>query len=291
MFGLLNLDKPSGLTSRDVVDRVQALVRPLKVGHAGTLDPLARGVLIVCVGQATRLIPYVQRMAKHYRGTFLLGRESDTEDCEGTVRLLDSPPVPSRGQLADALPRFVGRIPQVPPAYSALKVGGRRAYELARQGQQVELAAREVQIHSLELVEYDYPEFSLDVVCGAGTYVRSLGRDVARAVGSQAVMSDLVRTAIGPFRREDALAVDRLSCEAVFTNLLPARRAVIELPQLDLSPDELAKLRRGQSIPNRQGLNAGEIAGLDDQGELAALLTVADDGRCLRPTHNFGSSQ
>lgn len=290
MFGLLNLDKPSGLTSRDVVDRVQALVRPLKVGHAGTLDPLARGVLIVCVGQATRLIPYVQRMAKRYSGTFLLGRESDTEDCEGTVRLLDQPPVPSRGQLADALSQFVGRIQQVPPAYSALKVGGRRAYELARQGQQVHLAAREVQIHSLELLEYDYPRFSLGVVCGAGMYVRSLGRDVARAVGSQAVMSDLVRLAIGPFRREEALAVDRLSCDAVFTNLLPARLAVVELAPLELSPDELVKLRQGQSIPNRHSLTAGELAGLDDQGELAALLTVADDGRRLRPTHNFGIS-
>src|SRR6476661_7210859 len=131
MFSLLNLCKPAGITSRDVVNRVQRLVKPHKVGHAGTLDPLAIGVLVVCLGPATRLIEYVQRMPKRYHGTFLLGRESDTEDIEGTVRERSDPPVPSRSEIEALIPRFLGDIEQRPPAYPALKVGGRRAYDLA----------------------------------------------------------------------------------------------------------------------------------------------------------------
>src|SRR5437868_5550844 len=139
MFALLNVNKPAGITSRDVVNRLQRLVRPAKVGHAGTLDPLATGVLVVCLGQATRLIEYVQQMPKTYHGTFLLGRESDTEDIEGDVKELPNAPRPSRAEIDAALPQFVGRIEQRPPAYSALKVGGERAYDKARRGEAVVL--------------------------------------------------------------------------------------------------------------------------------------------------------
>src|SRR5262245_35406014 len=200
MFGLLNIDKPAGLTSRDVVSRVQRLVRPQKVGHAGTLDPLATGVLVVAVGPATRLVEYVQRMPKTYQGTFLLGRTSDTEDVEGEVVELDSPPVPTRAEIDAALPRFIGTIEQRPPAYSALKVAGRRAHKLARRGEAVELAPRPVEIHAIELLRYEYPEMELRIDCGSGTYVRSLGRDVAEAVDTGAVMAALRRLAIGPFQ-------------------------------------------------------------------------------------------
>src|SRR4051794_5854504 len=158
MFGLLNIDKPAGLTSRDVVNVVQRLVRPHKVGHAGTLDPLATGVLIVALGPATRLVEYVQRMAKTYQATFLLGRTSDTEDVEGTVMELDRAPIPNAHEIDAALPAFVGTIQQTPPAYSALKVAGRRAYQMARRGEAVELAARPVEIHGIEVIRYDYPE-------------------------------------------------------------------------------------------------------------------------------------
>ena len=200
MFGFLNLNKPAGVTSRDVVNQVQRLVRPEKVGHAGTLDPLATGVLVVCVGRATRLTEYVQRMPKHYSATFLFGRQSDTEDIDGQVIELADPPQPKRDQIEATLPKFLGEIQQVPPAYSALKVEGRRAYDLARRGEDVQLAARPVVIYELRIVAYEYPELRLDIVCGSGTYVRSLGRNIARTVGTQAVMSALVRTAIGNFR-------------------------------------------------------------------------------------------
>ncbi len=147
--GLLNINKPGGMTSRDAVDLVQRLARPAKVGHAGTLDPLATGVLVLCVGAATRLIEYVQRMPKRYTGTFLLGRHSPTEDCDGEVTMLVDPPIPTLGQVEAAVKQFVGRLMQRPPAYSALKVAGRRAYDLARRGEDVQLQPRPIEVHSL----------------------------------------------------------------------------------------------------------------------------------------------
>ena len=189
--GLLNLNKPAGMTSRDVVNIVQRLSRPAKAGHAGTLDPLADGVLVVCVGSATRLIEYVQRMPKRYVGTFLLGRQSPTEDIEGEVTELPDAPVPTREQIEAAARRFVGRIEQRPPAFSALKIRGRPAYKLARQGKPVELAPRPVEIYRIEVKKYRYPELVLEIDCGGGTYVRSLGRDLAESLGTAAVMSAL----------------------------------------------------------------------------------------------------
>src|SRR5262245_62072249 len=148
-FGLLHVNKPSGITSRRVVDQVQALVRPAKAGHAGTLDPLASGVLVVCVGAATRLIDYVPQAAKRYTATFLFGRASDTEDIEGIVTVLAAPSVPTRVEVERAAQQFVGNIQQRPPAFSALKVAGRRAYDLARAGQSVKLAPRPVTVYRL----------------------------------------------------------------------------------------------------------------------------------------------
>ena len=285
MFGLLNLDKPAGVTSRDVVNRVQRLVRPHKVGHAGTLDPLATGVLVVAIGPATRLIEYVQRMAKAYQGTFVLGRTSDTEDIEGQVTELSSPPVPTMSEIQAALPRFLGAIEQRPPAYSALKVAGRRAYELARRGDAVELPPRTVQIDELKLVRYAYPELELVVHCGGGTYIRSLGRDIAEALGTGAVMSKLRRLAVGPFREAEALAPGGLTLEEIHRRLLPAVMALGELRRIALHADELARIARGQSIANRWCESATELAALDESGNLAAILESA--GELLRPTKCF----
>ncbi|MFO1021107.1 MAG: tRNA pseudouridine(55) synthase TruB [Planctomycetales bacterium] len=211
--GVLNLNKPAGMTSRQVVDRVQILAGDLKVGHAGTLDPLATGVLLVAVGAGTRLISYLQDKPKHYRGEFLLGRESETEDVEGEVHELPNPPIPSREELEQAASQFVGKIQQVPPRFSAKKIGGRRAYKLARRGKEFELEPRTVVIHALQIVEYEYPKLVLDIHCGSGTYVRSLGRDLARQVGTAAVMSNLERTAIGSFDITRGVSPDDLTLE------------------------------------------------------------------------------
>jgi tRNA pseudouridine55 synthase len=289
MFGLLNLDKPSGPTSRDVVNRVQRLVKPHKVGHAGTLDPLASGVLVVAVGAATRLVEYVQRMEKTYCGTFLLGRTSDTEDVQGEVVELAGAPVPTANQIRNVLPQFVGRIEQRPPAFSALKVAGQRAYDLARRGDDVELAARPVEVHSIDLLRFEYPELVLHIRCGSGTYVRSLGRDLARAVGTGAIMSGLRREAIGPFRAADSMQPDRLDAESIRRGLLPAGWAVSGMPQLEVDAAELLRLSQGQSIRNRLAIGGSEIAALDAAGNLAAILVPADEG-LLRPTKCFVAS-
>jgi tRNA pseudouridine55 synthase len=290
MFGLLNINKPSAMTSREVVDHVQRLLPSTKAGHAGTLDPLACGVLVVALGPATRLVPYVQRMAKHYRATFLLGRASDTEDVEGQVVHVDCPRPPSGEQLESVIGRFVGQITQRPPSYSALKVRGRRAYNLARAGRPVPLAPRRVTIYHLRLLSYDYPQLQLEVVCGGGTYIRSLGRDIAAEFGTASVMSALVRTAIGTFSLGDACHLQTLADDGIAPHLLPPSRATALLPQATLTDPELDRVARGIAIENRWGVSGKEIAALDAAGHLVALLRPRPHGR-LGPMRNFAASE
>jgi tRNA pseudouridine55 synthase len=288
MFGLLNINKPAGVTSRDVVNHVQRVVRPNKCGHAGTLDPLATGVLVVCIGPATRLIEYVQRMPKQYVANFLLGRESETEDVEGNVVELADAVAPSREQLRNALPAFIGEIDQRPPAFSAVKLQGQRAYALARRGQSIELPPRKIVIHNIQLLKYDYPQLMLSITCGSGTYVRSLGRDLAAALGTVAVMSALVRTAIGSFRIEEAYPMGQLTPETISQYMLPASRAVADLPVMQLTDAEHRDISHGRTIENRGGAIGDEIAALDHDGQLVAILAPRDH-RWLRPVRYFAS--
>jgi tRNA pseudouridine55 synthase len=289
MFGLLNVDKPAGITSRDVVNRVQRLVRPHKVGHAGTLDPLATGVLVIAIGPATRLIEYVQRMPKSYQGTFLLGRTSDTEDVEGNVVELPHAPVPSRDDILAAIPRFLGTIEQRPPAFSALKVAGQAAYKLARRGEAVELAARPVEIISIDLVRYEYPELELRVRCGSGTYIRSLGRDLAESVGTGTVMSKLRRLAVGSFTVETAIHCEQLSGESIENSLISPLIALASLPRVALSGEQIVCLGQGQAISAIHDQTADEIAAVDRSSQLVAILKPAGDGR-LTPTKFFATT-
>lgn len=284
--GFLNVAKPSGCTSRDVVNRVQRLVKPAKTGHAGTLDPLAEGVLVVAVGQATRLIENVQAGAKHYRGQFRLGCRSNTEDVEGEIETLDDPPVPTETQLRSACAALEGEIEQTPPAYSALKVDGKRAYRLARQGVDVRLKPRRVRVDQCRLVHYDYPSFTLEIVCGGGTYVRSLGRDLAASCGSAAVMTALTRTAVGGFSLDDAVTPEQLDADGVSPFLLPLQKAVPEYPQVQLSEDEWVRLHNGLRTPNRFELAQGAIAAaVNDRNRLMSLVESCGDE--LKPIRNF----
>ena len=324
--GILNLNKPAGISSRRAVDLVKRLVRPAKVGHAGTLDPLATGVLVVCVGAATRLIEYVQQMPKRYLGTFLLGRSSPTEDIEGDVTELSDAPVPTHAQIAAAAECFVGRIAQRPPSFSAIKVNGRRAYKLARDGQRVQLPARPVNVYRIEVKAYKYPELVLDVECGGGTYIRSLGRDLAESLGTVAVMSALTRTAIGNFRIEQSVDPNVLDCSNFTGWLQPPLAAVEHLSRIRLSAEEVTRVRNGQYLApgeytrgkcirvggykpaattsvvltNQNALDHNkeasgiaanlkcveEIAALDAAGRLVAILADDGSGR-LRPTRNL----
>jgi len=285
--GVLNLNKPSGMTSRAVVDWVQRFGRKTKAGHAGTLDPLASGVLVVCVGAATRLIKYIQRMPKHYTGTFLLGRRSPTEDVDGEVVELEDAPIPTLEAILAATGPLTGRIEQRPPTYSALKVGGRRACDLARRGSPVQLRPRTVVVHRLEVVAYEYPRLKLRIECGSGTYVRSLGRDLAESLGTAAVMSGLVRTAIGNFRLDEAVDPNELTRENWTGRLLPPVRAVELLPRVKLSAEEIARVQHGQTIRRETGA-AGELefAALDAAGRLVAVLTRRGDD-LLGPLRNL----
>jgi len=290
-YGLLNLHKPSGMTSRQTVNVVQRLVRPAKVGHAGTLDPLASGVLVVCTGAATRLIEYVQQMPKMYTDTFLLGRSSPTEDVEGEVAELDNPPVPTREQIAAAAEKLVGRIEQRPPSFSALKVDGRRAYKLAREGRPIELEPRPVTVYRIEMVKYEYPELVLEIECGSGTYVRSLGRDLAESLGTAAVMAALTRTAIGVFRIEDAVAPHRLTRTTLAAHLQPALRAVAALPRIELSAAEVVEIGHGRTIrPAEFRCDAEQIAAVDAAGQLVAILAGRARGQ-LGPLRNFPTAE
>lgn len=283
--GILNVFKPRGWTSRAVVDRVLRAVKPAKAGHAGTLDPLAEGVLVVCFGQATRLIEWVQRQAKCYEGEFLLGRTSPTEDVEGEVALLADPPIPTLEALTAAAAGLTGEIQQRPPAYSALKVNGKRAYDLARAGKEVELAARPVRIDSIEILEYAYPRLRLRVRCGSGTYIRSLGRDLAEAVGTGAVMSALVRTAIGVFHAADALRADQVTLEAISACRRPPRDALGDLPTV-VVPDELLDAVRQGKCLDLPDQTAALLAAIDARGELVALLDRVE-GFSYHPSKTF----
>ena len=278
------------MTSRQIVNIVQRLTRPAKAGHAGTLDPLATGVLVVCVGGATRLIEYVQRMPKTYVGTFLLGRQSPTEDLEGDVTELPDAPVPTRPDIEAAAERFVGRIVQRPPAFSALKIQGRPAYKLARQSKPVDLAPRPIEIHHIQVRDYVYPRLVLDVHCGSGTYIRSLGRDLAESLGTAAVMSALVRTSIGDFRVETAGKPENLTPDNWLGLLQPPLRAVEYLPRIQLSADEVRRIQNGLTIERDEPLAATrepvELAAVDPAGHLIGILGPLGAGR-WRPLRNM----
>jgi tRNA pseudouridine55 synthase len=289
MFGLLNVNKPAGRTSRDVVSLVERLVRPSKVGHAGTLDPLATGVLVIGLGPATRLVEYVQRMPKTYRGTFLLGQSSDTEDISGIVTTLPAPPRPTRAELESLTPQFLGTIWQRPPDYSAVKVQGRRAYALARQGKTVDLAPRPIAIHSLEIARYEYPQLELVIRCGSGTYVRTLGRDLARAAGTDCVMSALCREEIGPFALAESLDPANLDRPSIELRLLPARLAVADLLEVEISAEDALRLTHGKTIARQPTHSAPEAAALDPAGAPYAILTAI--GGMWRGAKVFGTPE
>ncbi len=261
MNGLLVLDKPAGLTSRDAINRIQGwFPRRTRIGHTGTLDPLATGVLVVCIGTATRLAEYVQAMPKVYRSKFLLGSRSSTDDLDGTLQPIVRATPPTRRALEETLASFVGTIEQVPPQFSAAKVDGNRAYSLARAGAAVSLEPRAVRIDALNILDYTYPSLEVEVHCGRGTYIRSLARDLGQRMGCGGLVAELRRLAVGPFTGTLARGIDVLpdDVEAV---LLPASMAVQDLPRVEVTADEATTLRQGRWILRPLRLEAGaEVA-------------------------------
>ncbi|MGC1272704.1 MAG: tRNA pseudouridine(55) synthase TruB [Planctomycetaceae bacterium] len=287
-FGLLNIDKPAGASSRDVVDVVQRLVRPAKAGHAGTLDPLATGVLVVCVGPATRLITFIQEGRKTYRATFRFGVASESDDLESEVTPMPAAPKLTRSHVESILPEFVGTIEQVPPAYSAVHVEGRRAYELARTGKHVSLAAKPVEIHRLNLLRFDEEtqELDCDVECGSGTYIRSIGRDLAARLGTAAVMTALRRTAVGPFQIDDAISPRNLDSATIDASLLPAETGLEHLVRVKLDDAQVAAVRQGRILPRPAGLTLESeeaVALFSADGRIVAVALFNGRDATLRP--------
>ncbi len=284
--GLLNLDKPTGVTSRDVVNLISRPLRKVKVGHAGTLDPLASGVLVVCVGPSTRLIESVQAMPKSYRAIVRLGARSDTLDADGRVEEIPDAPIPAEAAVRVALAGQVGTIDQLPPQFSALKVGGRRAYDLARAGEAVDLAPRAVRVDRIDLIAYAWPRLEFTVNCGSGTYIRSIARDVGEALGSAALIEVLVRTAIGPFLQGDAFDPTGQPIEAILARLRPDVDALGPTPRLAITGDQVAAILQGRSLRAGEVEGAagvsGEVALIGPDGTLVALATV-DPAGAIRP--------
>ena len=279
MHGFLNIDKPAGLTSHDVVARVRRLAQQRRVGHAGTLDPAATGVLVVALGGATRLIEYVQdATTKRYHAVVRLGVATATDDAEGAV--LATAPVPplDRAAIEGILEQFRGAIMQVPPMYAALHHEGRRLHELARAGLVVERAARQVAIEQLELRDWSAPDLTLDIVCGKGTYIRALARDLGQALGCGAHLEALRRTAVGTFLIEDASPLGDLEADPAMaiSRLVSPERAVADWPAIDLSEAEVRRIRNGQPI-ERTGLDGEHARAYGLEGKLLALLTRAGD--------------
>lgn len=260
--------------------RIRRLAGQKRVGHAGTLDPLAEGVLLVLLGRATRLADYIQAGHKTYVATVKLGVSTETDDAEGSVLGVAAVPPLSRAGVESVLARFTGEILQAPPKYSAVKVAGRRAYAVARAGGEVELAPRPVTIYDVRLLDCSDSELCLEVCCSKGTYIRSLARDIALALGTLGHLSGLVRTRVGPFSIADSLTLDEVAARGVADALLPASRALPDAPVLCAGSDDARRLGNGQPIP-AHGLRSDSVWVYDPGQQLVCLASA--DGALVKP--------
>jgi tRNA pseudouridine55 synthase len=284
VHGWLIFDKPQGMTSTQAVTRIRRLYEAEKAGHAGTLDPLATGVLPIALGEATKTVPFAVEGFKDYRFTVRFGAETDTDDAAGKV-VARSDHRPTRGEIEAKLPEFTGEIEQVPPRYSALRVDGARAYDLAREDEAFELAPRTVLIETLKLVDIpDRDHCVLEARCGKGTYVRALARDLGRALGTFGHVAALRRTRVGAFGEEEAVPLEKLEAlaasgghEGLLGALAPVETPLGDIPGLALSAPDADRLRRGQAVLLR-GRDAPIIEGTvyaTSRGKLVALGEVS----------------
>lgn len=283
--GVLVVDKPVGMTSHDVVQAIRNGTGLRRAGHTGTLDPRASGVLVILVGPAVRLSEYVSASDKRYQAIIRLGSTTDTFDADGRFTKSDVPVNVDEAEFERVLKTFEGEIEQTPPPYSAVKVQGRKAYEMARQGEEVDLAPRKIQVYHLEVLEWAPPEVVVDVHCSSGTYVRSLANDLGEKLGCGAYLVGLRRTKSGRFSLRDAVPLRKLQ-EAFHAGnwyqfLIPAAEALGEWPAVELSPDDVEGVRHGHRVKAAPDAKEGSmVRGVSTQGELVALMELAkgEDG-------------
>jgi tRNA pseudouridine55 synthase len=289
MFGILNVNKPSGPTSRDCVNRIERAIRPVKCGHAGTLDPIASGVLLVMLGQAVRLTDAIHALPKEYLGHFQLGVSSESLDIESELTDVANAPLLDEADLIRVLPSFTGNIEQIPPRFSAVWIDGKRAHELARQGKEFDVPKRRITIHRLELVSFNYPNFALRVQCSTGTYIRTLASDIARTLSSDAIMTGLQRVSVGPFELDDSIELDQLlDSDRIRQSLIPARQGIEHMPQAFPSECKLLQLIQGKSISQEDlrlsicnevsDTRVDYAAVINEAGQLKALVKRLGNG-------------
>ncbi len=284
MNGWINLNKPVGMTSAQAVSRVKrALPKKTKIGHAGTLDPLANGVLPLAVGEATKMIPLLHMDDKTYRFSIIWGEERATDDAEGEVTKTSNKRV-TREDVEAVLPQFRGTITQIPPAFSAIKIDGERAYDRARAGEILDMPARQVDIYDLEIESHDEAQTILICTCGTGTYVRSLCRDIARKCGSAGYVGLLTRTRVGPFALDSAFLLDKegqiVDKDALHAAFLPVDYGLDDILAVTVSRFEETRLRRGQEVVMQSAVFAEPIL---IYGEDGLIGIGAQDNRTLKP--------
>lgn len=276
---VLLIDKPYGWTSHDVVAKLRRLLGIRKIGHAGTLDPMATGLLVLALGQATRLLQFLSGMDKDYEGEATFGATSDTYDALGTLTITPSAKLPTTEELDRAAAAFRGDIQQIPPAHSAIKIGGRRAYDLARAGQAVEIKPRSVRIERLDILDYHAPAAKFFATVSSGTYIRSIAHDLGQSLGCGAYLSALRRTRVGHFRVEDAVAPEAEMVRQF--SFITMAKSVSHLPQIELLDDaNIQRLMNGMQVPCAPSAAGETVAALDAQGELIAIGRV-DQHACV----------
>ncbi len=275
--GILNLNKPLHITSHDAVAQVrrryQALTQSRKAGHAGTLDPLADGVLVICLGAATRLSEYMMRGRKVYRAQVTLGATTSTYDAASEFLGHCDPGHITLEEVERSLRQFVGEIQQIPPMYSAIKIKGKKLYELARAGKTVERAARKVTVHSIDLLSWERPLLELEVHCGPGVYIRALAHDLGQALGVGAYLSSLRRVASGNFHISESVPLERvLNDDGWISRIVAPYEALQDYPRLTLSADEIEQVRHGRFIPRRASVDGDITFAFDANKRLIAIL-------------------
>ena len=277
MEGLLLVDKPEGMSSHDVVNRVRRLSGVRRVGHAGTLDPLATGLLLVSIGRVTRLNEYLVGHDKKYAATVRLGQSTNTYDAEGEVSEERPFTAITPATIANALPAFRGTIQQRPPIYSAIKKDGQPLYKLARKGIEVDIPTREITIYALDVLDYSPPFLQLDIHCSSGTYIRSIAHDLGEAMGCGGHITALRRTAVNEFDIQNAIPLDQLTPDNITNYLLPPDTAVTTFPRLDLSTKQADDLLLGRFIERTDGSEIGTLARIfDENGRFIGIAIAAD---------------
>ena len=291
--GVLVVDKPIGLTSHDVVQHIRKGTGIRRAGHTGTLDPRASGVLVVLIGPAVRLSEYVSASDKRYQATIKFGSSTDTYDIEGRITNEASIDNLDEEVFHEIINQFVGEIQQTPPPYSAVKVKGRKAYEMARKGEEVDLEPRTIHVYSLDVLEWEPPEAVIDVYCSSGTYVRSLANDLGEALGTGAHLIGLRRTKSGQFTLRDAVPLRRLK-EAFdagnwYEFLIPAAEALSDWPMVELDADQVELVRHGHRVPAEDRIEH-MVRGVSEQGDLVALMELDEETMEWQPRKVFFQS-